>query len=76
MKHTPQAREEEDPPPDTDILSGIGEGSVVCFGQLHAGEEIRDDSFEEGNVVREELWQIDIHDGAKHLQSGMQSIRR
>ena len=49
-------------------LHGIQEDLVVGLGQLEPREQVRDDAIEQRDVVRQELWQVDIDDGAQQLR--------
>jgi len=40
--------------------------NIAYHGQLDAGEEIHVDADEEGDVLLQEFWQIDIHNGTQH----------
>eukprot|EP00955_Chlamydomonas_euryale_P116181 366401-Chlamydomonas_euryale.AAC.5 len=41
-------------------------GAIVRLWQVHTREEVADDPVEERHVVREELAQVDVDDGAQH----------
>ena len=45
-----------------DLGDGVEEDAVVGLREGDAREEIRDDAAEERDVVRQELWKVDVHD--------------
>ena len=50
-----------------DDIHSLQELCVVRLWQGYAGEQIGNDTLEEGYVVGQEFWQIHIHDGTKQL---------
>ena len=52
----------------TNFSNGIQKYRILLLREINSGEQVRDDSLEEGNIVREELRQVDVHDGTQHLK--------
>ena len=49
-----------------DFAARRGQYGVVWLRQFHSWEQIRRDALKQWEIVREELGQVDISDGAQH----------